>query len=656
MALIAREILFGNPERAFALISPDGRRIASLAPVDDVMNIVLAPVENPAASEPLTHERGRGIAHCVWAYDGHSMLFLADRNGDENWHLYHVRLSDGAINDLTPGESLRARLLELSPRYPDEALVDIQAQSAEATGLFRIRLDDGKRRPLPSLPPFQRLLTDDFSPVLGCRPRADGGSDWYQPAAGGDFSADWQLAFSVPPADNLTTYPVGLGPPEKDSGRRLYLVDSRGRDKAALCMLSLTSGEHKVLYEHPDADVSDVLFDARGRQPLAVASTGQRKSWHALDAGVAAEFDYLHGRCRGDISIASRSADDRHWVIGYQSDTAPVNFYHLNRRQGTARFLFNNSERLAAQALQPMHTAAISAHDGLPLNIYYTLPAAQTAKPCATVLLVHGGPWARDEWGFQPWHQWLANRGYAVLSVNYRGSTGYGKAFLNAGDCEWGRAMQQDLHDCVDWAVAQGISDSQRIAIMGTSYGGYAALAGLAFTPTRFACGIDLMGPSHLLSLLQAIPAQWQSQRDFFRQRVGDPDTDSGRSLLESRSPLTVADQICRPLLIVQGAQDPRVPRAESDRIVAALQANNVPVIYLLFPDEGHGLMRPANRLAFCAIAEAFLARQLMTTTVDETTLEKPGSEWKTSSLQVLAGHEWLPLLDDYMQARSIPV
>ncbi|MDZ7737212.1 MAG: S9 family peptidase [Gammaproteobacteria bacterium] len=632
--LIPRQILFGDPDRAFALISPDGASVASLAPVGGVMNIVIAPVADPGAEKPLTQETDRRIGHCAWACDGRSMLFLADRNGDENWHLYRVRLADAGLADLTPGDRVRARLLELSPRYPGEVLVEIRSPDAGQCGLFRIDLKTGSRREITGIPAFQQLLTDDFEPLLGIRPRPDGGMDWFVPRSG-----DWEPAASIPAADAMTTYPVGLG-----GGGRFFLIDSRGRDKAALVEWHPGDGSTRVLFEDETADVSDVLLDVRGQQPLAVAVTPDRKQWRALDAGTAAEFDYLHGRCHGDISLASRSADDRHWVIGYRADNAPVAFYHYDRRNGEARYLFNNSERLAAMPLVGMHTARLQAHDGLPLQTYYSLPA-QGEAPYPAVLLVHGGPWARDDWGFQPWHQWLANRGYAVLSVNYRGSTGYGKAFLNAGNREWGRAMQADLLDTVDWAVREGIADGDRIGIMGTSYGGYATLAALAFTPTRFACGIDLMGPSHLVSLLEAIPPQWQSQREFFVQRVGDPDSEAGRADLGARSPLPAAGRISRPLLIAQGANDPRVPRAESDRIVEELQARNIPVIYLLFPDEGHGLARPGNRLALCAIAEAFLAREL------GGSVEPPGADPAQSAVQVLAGGDLIPELASLLPA-----
>jgi dipeptidyl aminopeptidase/acylaminoacyl peptidase len=625
VSLITRRALFGNPDRAFALISPDGRRLASLAPVDGVMNIIVTPVDTPTAASPVTRETGRGIGHCAWAHDGASLVYLSDRDGDEQWHLYRVRMDDGDVLDLTPGEG-RARMLELSPRYPDEVLVEIQAADPATAGRFRINLHDGVRTRLPAMPDFQRLLWSDFRPWLGVRSRPEGASEWYRPV--GD---DWQPWLQVPAVDDMSTFPLA----EAGDGR-IYLVDSRDRDTAALCRIDPASGVRQVLFADPCADVSDVLLDTRSRQPVAAAVTWLRKDWHTLDAGVAAEFDYLHGRCHGDITLASRTPDDQHWIIGYQADTTPTRFYHYDRRQGEARYLFNNSERLEALPLLPMQALTLAARDGLALTAYLTLPDS-ALRPLPLMLLVHGGPWERDQWGFQPWHQWLANRGYAVLSVNFRGSSGFGKSFLNAGDREWGRAMQHDLLDAVDWAVNEGIADPERVGIMGSSYGGYATLAGLAFSPERFACGIDLMGPSHLVSLLESVPPQWQSQIELFKQRVGDHTTDEGRQWLEACSPLLHAKHIRKPLLISQGAHDPRVPRVESDRMVAALRARGIPVIYLLFPDEGHGLARPSNRLALCAIAEAFLGLHL------GGAVEPPGEDLAGSSVQILSGAEYLP-------------
>lgn len=624
--LIARQSLFGNPDRAYALISPDGRRLASLAPVDGVMNIIVTPLDRPAEAVPVTRESGRGIGHCAWAYDGRSLVYLSDRDGNEQWHLYRVYLDSGEVLDLTPGEG-RVRLLDTSPRYPEEVLVEIQAAEPDVAGIFRIALADGTRVRLAAVPDFQRLLWSDFRPWLGVRALPDGGSEWHQPD--GDV---WRLWLQIPAEDNLTTFPLAR---TADGG--LYLVDSRDRDTAALCRQGPATSEREVLFADPRADVSDVLLDARSREPLAVAVTWARKEWHVLDAGLAAEFDYLCGRCHGDITLASRTPDDRHWIVGYQADTTPTRFYHYDRSCGEARYLFSNSQRLEALPLAAMQSVTLVARDGLALTAYLTLPDLAAARSLPLMLLVHGGPWERDQWGFQPWHQWLANRGYAVLSVNFRGSAGFGKRFLNAGDREWGRAMQYDLLDAVEWAVSEGIADPNRVGIMGSSYGGYATLAGLAFSPDRFACGIDLMGPSHLVSLLESIPPQWQSQAELFKQRVGDHTSDEGRQWLESCSPLVHADHIRKPLLIAQGAHDPRVPRQESDRMVAALEARDVPVIYLLFPDEGHGLARPANRLALCAIAETFLGRYL------GGAVEPPGDDLAGSSVQILSGAGYLP-------------
>jgi dipeptidyl aminopeptidase/acylaminoacyl peptidase len=260
----------------------------------------------------------------------------------------------------------------------------------------------------------------------------------------------------------------------------------------------------------------------------------------------------------------------------------------------------------------------VPASDGLGLVSYYTLPVqsdpdndGKPAGPLPMVLFVHGGPWARDYWGYDPYHQWLANRGYAVLSVNFRGSTGLGKAFVNAGDHEWAGKMHQDLIDAVDWAVKEGIADPQRVGIMGGSYGGYATLVGLTFTPDKFACGVDIVGPSNLITLLSTIPPYWAPMIEIFTQRVGDHRTEEGRKLLTERSPLSRVDQIKRPLLIGQGANDPRVKQAESDQIVAAMKNHKIPVTYALFPDEGHGFARPENGMAFNAVAEVFLSRHL---------------------------------------------
>jgi dipeptidyl aminopeptidase/acylaminoacyl peptidase len=309
------------------------------------------------------------------------------------------------------------------------------------------------------------------------------------------------------------------------------------------------------------------------------------------------------------MSVVSRNLDDTIWVVAYLMDNGPVYWYTYDRATKQATLLFSNQPALEQYTLAKMQPVSFPARDGMTLHGYLTVPVGVEPKNLPLVLSVHGGPWGRDVWGYQPHTQHLANRGYAVLQINFRGSTGYGKAFVNAGDHEWAGKMHTDLIDGKQWAIAQGIADPAKVAIMGGSYGGYATLVGLTFTPQEFVCGVDIVGPSNLLTLLATIPPYWAPLKTLFTKRVGDPDTQEEE--LKARSPLFLADRITKPLLIAQGANDPRVKQSESDQIVEAMRRNGQPVEYLVFPDEGHGFARPENRLKFSAAAEAFLAQYL---------------------------------------------
>jgi len=373
--------------------------------------------------------------------------------------------------------------------------------------------------------------------------------------------------------------------------------------------------------------------------PEAVGYTYERREWQVLDPAVQGDLDYLKTVAEGDSEVTGRTLDDKHWIVAYQSDSGPVRYYHYDRAAHKANYLFSNRPALESLPLAKMHPTVIQASDGLPMVAYYTLPVwtdndgdGKPTAPLPTVLFVHGGPWARDEWGYNGAHQWLANRGYAVVSVNYRSSTGFGKNFVNAGNKQWGARMHDDLVDTVNWAVNGGIADKSKVAIMGGSYGGYATLVGLTHTPDLFACGVDIVGPSNLITLLESIPPYWEPLINVFTTRVGDHRTDEGRALLTERSPLTHVDQITKPLLIGQGANDPRVKQREADQIVAAMQAKNIPVTYVVYPDEGHGFARPENRLSFNAVAEAFLAEHL------GGKVEAVGDDFTESSIQVAQG------------------
>jgi dipeptidyl aminopeptidase/acylaminoacyl peptidase len=379
--------------------------------------------------------------------------------------------------------------------------------------------------------------------------------------------------------------------------------------------LDLSTQTESVLYTDPRADAGDFILHPTEHTVQAVAAPYLRYEWVVLDPAIAEDLAYLATVAAGDLHVADRTVDDQAWIVVYVQDNGPRAFYRYDRTARQATYLFSDRPQLEGMPLVPMHPVVLTSRDGRALVCYYSLPLAsggdngdKPAQPLPMVLLVHGGPWGRDLWGLDAEHQFLANRGYAVLSVNFRGSTGFGKAFTNAADREWGGKMHDDLVDAVAWAVEQGIADPERIAIMGGSYGGYATLVGLTFTPDLFACGVDIVGPSNLVTLLETIPPYWAPELALFIKRVGDVRSEEGRAFLQSRSPLTYVDRIKAPLLIGQGANDPRVKQAESSQIVEAMQAKAIPVTYIVYPDEGHGFARPENRLSFYAVTEAFLA------------------------------------------------
>jgi dipeptidyl aminopeptidase/acylaminoacyl peptidase len=425
-------------------------------------------------------------------------------------------------------------------------------------------------------------------------------------------------------------------------GNTLYMLDSRDRNTAALYAVDLTQPDFpkKEIASSDKADIQGVEFDPDTDHPQAVSWYYTREEWKILDESIRADWEYLESLDEGDLTIGTRDNDDDTWIVAYIDDDGPIRYYLYDRDAREATFLFTNRSALEGSALSEMHPIVIEARDGMKLVSYLTLPFDQTmdtARNLPMVLLVHGGPWGRDAWGYNSLHQWLANRGYAVLSVNFRGSTGFGKEFVNAGDGEWAGAMHNDLLDAVAWATDDGIADPERIAIMGGSYGGYATLVGLTFTPDVFAAGVDIVGPSHVRTLLESIPPYWKPMLSLFESRVGalsDPE------YLDSISPLTKVDQIRRPLLIGQGANDPRVKQAESEQIVAAMQANNIPVTYVVFPDEGHGFARPENNMAFFAVTEAFLAQHL------GGKYEPIDDDVRNSSAEIKVGAELIPGLD----------
>ena len=657
--LISRDALFGNPERAGVQISPDGRYLSWLAPLNGVLNIWVAPAGDPAAATAVTADATRGIREYFWSYQPHTLLYLRDDGGDEDFHLHRVDVRTKETQDLTPYEGITAEVAGVSDRVPEVILVGMNDRDPQWHDLYRVDLNSGERELLEeNVDGISGYLADDDYVVrYATRSRPDGGMDIL--SRDGD---EWHVAQDVPFEDAMGTYPAGL----TADGGTLYLVDSRDRNTSALYALEVRTGERELVHADERTDIAGALAHPVTGRIQAVAVNYLREQWTVIDPDVAPDLEVLAGIGPGEVTVTARTLADDVWVAAYSSATEPLMYYRYDRPERRLTRLFSGRPALEGAPLVPMHPVRITARDGQTLVCYLTMPSHRPVQvhdddaasdghvgpphgPVPMVLFVHGGPWARDAYGYDSWAQWLANRGYAVLQVNYRGSTGFGKEFLNIGDQQWGAAMHEDLLDAVDWTVRAGITEAHTVGIMGGSYGGYATLAGLTFTPTTFACGVDIVGPSNLNTLLETVPPYWAAFFEQLARRVGDPRTEEGRALLDERSPLRYADKIVRPLLIGQGANDPRVKQAESDQIVASMTDKGIPVTYVLYPDEGHGFARPENAKSFNAIAEGFLAEHL------GGRAEPLGQDLTGSSASVPTGAEGVAGLSEAL-ARHQPV
>jgi dipeptidyl aminopeptidase/acylaminoacyl peptidase len=608
--MIPRSALFGNPTRAAGQISPDGQWLSWLAPKDGVMNIWVAPASDPAAARAITSATERPIRQYFWSPDARAVMYIQDKGGDENFLLYAIDLASGTEITVTPFENTRVELVGTSTTIKDKLLLGINNREPRWHDVYLLDIPTGALTLVLENNAYAGFIADDSLTLrIAMRQNEAGGTDYFRIDNGTVEDAPFE---STAMEDSLTTAPVGY----TSDGATLYWIDSRGRNTAALIAQDTATGEKRLIAEDDNADISNTLRDPVTGEVEAWAVDYLTTQWHASDPDTAASLKWLGERLEGDFGINSRTDDDSVWIVWNDPLTKPVRTFIYDRKVGTLTPFYVSRPELEGMPLQPMHPREIASRDGLTLPSYLTLPPGSDADgdgvpdaPVPMVLLVHGGPWARDGYGFNAVHQLLANRGYGVLSVNFRGSTGFGKNFINAGNKQWGLKMHDDLIDAVDWAVREGIAAADKVAIMGGSYGGYATLAGLAFTPETFACGVDIVGPSNLETLLATIPPYWAPMVKIFHERMGDPKTEEGLATLRAASPLYKADRFTRPMMIAQGANDPRVKQAESDQIVGAMKSAGIPVTYVLFPDEGHGFARPENTIAFFAIAENFLAQ-----------------------------------------------
>ena len=597
--VIPRDVLFGNPERANPQISPDGRQLGYLAPVNGVLNVWIRTI-GKNDDRAVTDDKYRGIRNFLWQGDNQHVLYAQDSGGDENWRVHQTDIATKQTVDLTPFEKARADIIAYDWKLPDTLLVQINKRNPQVFDVYRIDLKTAKVEMDAENPGDVAIWTaDNAQQIRAAQVQTKDGGTIVR--VRDDVKSPWRELIHWGPDETFGNV-VGFTP----DNQKLWVDTSLDVNAARMLEIDIATGKRRVIAEDPNFDVSTAITNPKTNALEAVSFTRQRTEYDFIDPAVKADFQVLGKVHSGDIDAITADQDNDKWVVTFNSDDAPVYWYLYDRASKQATLLFSNRPALEKYKLAPMTPIEFTARDGMKLYGYLTTPAGMEAKHLPMVLFVHGGPWSRDEWGLNGTAQWLANRGYAVLQINFRGSTGYGKKYVNAGDRQWAGAMHTDLLDGKDWAVKTGVADATKVCIMGGSYGGYATLAGVAFSPDAFACGVDIVGPSNLNTLLKTTPPYWSTLLSTFHKRMGDSE-----EFLNSQSPLFKADQIKVPLLIGQGANDPRVNKAESDQIVGAMRKNDKPVVYYVFPDEGHGFARPENRLAFFAASEEFLAKYL---------------------------------------------
>lgn len=573
------------------------------------MNVWVGPADDPRAATVATHDRRRGIRFSAFCQDSRTLFYLNDKDGDENWRLYLVDLDSGEERCVTQFEKIQTRFLAHNRWHPSTMLIGLNKDRRELHDVYRLDLPTGELVKIAENPGYLTWLIDSDLQIRGGTVMSpEGGATVHLADAGTGEATPW---LEIPYEDMTGTRVVGFS----RDGETIYLLSSIGANASRLLAVDVRTRQQTLLAADPTYDIKRVELHPETLVPQAVAFAKDRDEWLFLDEDFASAIESLNKQIAtpdvdGEVYVVDRSErSGRYWVVCLVAADAPVRYYVRDRDDGTLRFLFSHQPDLGDYTMARMEPFEFLARDGVEVHGYVTWPPGVERRGLPAVLNVHGGPWARNSWGFNEEAQWLANRGYVCINVNFRGSSGYGKHFSNLGAKQWGRSMHTDLLDAIDHLASGGGVDASRVAIMGTSYGGYAALVGAAFTPAAFRCAIDVCGPSNLLTLLNSVEPYLKPLLAFMRANVGDPETE--RDMLWQRSPLSRVDDISIPVLVVQGANDVRVKREEAEQIVAALKAKGLPHEYLLFEDEGHGLARPENREEYYAAAERFLAEHL---------------------------------------------
>lgn len=616
--LLDRELFFDNPEISGGQLSPDGKYLSFIKPYNGVMNIWVKKFDEAFdAARPLTADVQRPVRSYFWSRDGKYILYAQDKGGDENFNIYSVDPSapDAAgagvpeNRDLTYLKGVRVQIYSVPKTDPDVIYIGLNDRDPAWHDLYKMKLSTGERTLLRQNSPEDRITgwifdwNDELR--LAMRSNFDGSNDILRVDENGFTPIYSTNVFE-------SAYPAGFS---KDN-QKVYLVTNKGDDVdlTRLVLFDLKTLKEEFVEADPlkRVDLDNVSFSEVTREIVFTTYEDDRLRYYWKDNSLKEDYDLISKQLPGvEPYFARTTADERYWIIGSYSDVDPGTTYLFDRKTKKLTFQYRPRPNIPVEHMAHMKAIRYPSSDGLEIPAYLTLPKGVEHKNLPLIVMPHGGPWARSGWGFNSYAQFLANRGYAVLDPNFRASTGYGKSFVNAGNKEWGRKMQDDITWGVKFLVEQGIVDPEKVGIMGGSYGGYATLAGLAFTPDVFACGVSIVGPSNLITLLNSIPPYWESIRKVFYLRMGDPSTPEGEADLKAMSPLFSAAKIKSPLLVVQGANDPRVKQHESDQIVVALRDRGFDVEYIVAPDEGHGFARPVNNMAMLAAAEKFLSKHL---------------------------------------------
>jgi len=610
--IIDREILFGNPVIAGAKISPDGQYISFIKPLNGMMNIWVKPIDGAFENAlPVTSDKKRPVTSYFWSRDSQYILYVQDKGGDENYHLYALDPKLATKDKIPPAKDLsnygdiRAMIYSLPRSNPKVIYVGINDRDKAWHDCYEIDIESGERKLIYE---NQQKLSAFYFDLEGqlrltSRSTSDGGSEILKLVGDGLESI------------LSATLEESISPIKFDHSGKVYMISNVGDpDLTGLYLYDLESKSLSLVEADPEqqVDLSNVSFSELTEELIATIYVGDKKRIYWRDTKHQTAYEYLKDVFPGaEIGVSSMTKDESKFIFYVNNDTDPGTAFLYYRDTKLIEYLYTPRPELPTEHLSEMTPVSFSSSDGLEIPGYLTLPLTKEQKNLPAVLFIHGGPWARDYWGYNSFAQFLANRGYATLQINFRGSTGYGKNFLNAAINQWGEKMQDDLTAGAEYLISEGIADPKKIAIAGGSYGGYATLAGLTFTPDVYAAGVSIVGPSNLFTLLDTIPPYWESARTMFHKRMGDPNTEEGRAQLRRQSPFFHAKNIKAPLMVAQGDNDPRVKTSESDQIVIAMRDLGLPVSYLNFPDEGHGFANPENNMAFISAMEKFLAQHL---------------------------------------------